>query len=103
MNPFRMRHRNSSLMTTGFGRPHGLAPGSLMKHNFKDAWNEVSGWCRKHCAAHRSERYSPRFWGMTSALIAALRTTLFSTFDQNQAGNLANPPHSTSQQSQTER
>lgn len=92
MNPFRMRQRNSSLMTT-----------CLMKHNLKDAWSEVSGWCRKYCAAHRSERYSPRFWGMTSVLIAALRTTLFSSFDQNLAENLATPPHSTFQQSWTER
>ncbi len=42
-------------------------------------------------------------WGMTSVLIAALRTTLFSSFDQNLAENLATPPHSTFQQSWTER
>ena len=58
MNPFRMRQRNSSLMTTGFGRERGLSPGSLMKHDFKDAWNEVSGWRRKRRAARRSEIFT---------------------------------------------
>lgn len=102
MNPFRMRQQNSSLMTTGFGRQRGLTPGSLMKHDFKDAWNEVSGWRRKHRAARRSETFTG-FWCMTSVLRTMLQTTLSTSFEQNLAGNLANPAHSTFQQIQTER
>jgi hypothetical protein len=101
MNPFRMRQRNSSLMMTGFGHQRGLTPGSLMKHDFKDAWNEVSDWHRKGRAARRSEIFTG-VWGMASVLRTILQATLSSSFDQNLAGNLVNPARSTFQQIQAE-
>jgi len=102
MNPFRMRQRNSSLMTTGFGRQCGHTPGSLMKHDFKDAWNEVSGWRRKHRAAHRDEIFT----GVLGYDVCSKNRTADNAIiklRQKLAGDLANPAHSTFQQVQNER
>lgn len=97
-----MKQRNPSLMTTGFGKQRGLTPSSLMMHDFKDAWNEVSGPRRKCRAASRSDTY--RSLGtMTSVFKSRTADNFILQLRHKLAGDSVNPSYSTFQQIQNER